>query len=263
MNDFIDQAKPYAIGGVISLIIGWILLLPTLRSKTLAWTMSSRNIVKDFSSELEGLEIRYRGEEVNNVSTAKVAVWNDGKETIRRDDIIEANPPRLTALGDVRFLYAALIDHNNDESEFAIDVSPDDKSVAIGWYYLDPRHGAVIQIVHTGVSDEDLTLEGKTIGGKIVRKPFGVPPDTIPRPPLLERRIGKRRYILLVIVGNVFFVAVTMAQFHPLLDLEGWFLWVAVVWTILGVLLLVILLRYLLRSDVPEDLSFYDRRASQ
>lgn len=264
MNDFIKVAMPYAIAAIIGFVTSLIFYLPTRKSKKLAWSILNTNLVQDFSSRLEGLEIRYDGDKVSNLSTAKIAVWNAGTETIRKDDIVSVNPPRLVAKQGVMFHRASLNDYNNDDSHFEIG-RPGELStrpfteLPVNWHYLDPRKGAVIQIVHTGVSDQDVTLEGKIIGGKLVRKPAGVPPDAIPGPTILTRRIGKRRSMILFFLWNLVSVGGAVVASDQYMDLDrptSPILFLLLVVLLVGTLGFVI---SLLRSNVPEDLDFYNR----
>jgi hypothetical protein len=49
-------------------------------------------LIKDFSKKLVNLEVLYSGSKVENLTVSKVALWNDGNETIRQEDIALSDP---------------------------------------------------------------------------------------------------------------------------------------------------------------------------
>ena len=144
----------------LGLPLGIIFYLKTRRIKGPCFSIKSFNLVRDFSGKLNALQLTYAGEAVSNLTATKVAFWNKGKDTIHREDIADAEKLRIVCKDPNKVLDAKVLNANNAANQFHIQVAGDRKSVLLTFDYLDFREGAVIQILHTGISSQDLELNG-------------------------------------------------------------------------------------------------------
>jgi hypothetical protein len=149
--------------GLVGIITGYIFYRKGLRLREPTVSLKTNNLIQDHVSQLDGLEIRYKGHTVKNLSVTKVVFWNNGAETINNSDIVKANPLRIGGFNDVQLLDAQVITSNNDSSRIICEFN-DDNELLVTFDYLDKGHGAVIQITHTGLSSNDLTVAGQIKG---------------------------------------------------------------------------------------------------
>ena len=70
----------------------------------------------------------------------------------------------------MKILDTKLLGTNHPSSELAVNLSSDGSSALITFDYLDKGQGAVIQIVHTGITSDDISLSGDIKGAKPLKK---------------------------------------------------------------------------------------------
>jgi len=106
------------------------------------------------------LEVTLDGEEIKtDVSTAQVAVWNNGAKSIGATEILA--PVILRTEGGVPILEVTIRKTTRTVTEFALGrqgLSPD--RVALSWRILEANDGAVLQVVYAGSPTEGLIIEG-------------------------------------------------------------------------------------------------------
>ncbi|HMO55228.1 MAG TPA: hypothetical protein PJ994_12035, partial [Tepidiformaceae bacterium] len=139
------------------------------REPHLRWAIRHTTLVRDMSSRFEQVTVLYDGAAVENLASARVAIWNDGHGAIRTDDFASTAPLVITSQGEI--LSAKLILTNDEHSQATVEMphSPA-RSVAISLEYLEHRKGMVVQVLHTGATPESIRVEGKLIGSAIRRK---------------------------------------------------------------------------------------------
>lgn len=153
---------------IAGILLGIFFFFKSRRSKTPCWTIETTNLIEAGKSRLEELQVLYRSERVENLSVSKIIFWNKGAETIRGEDIADANPLRLRGKGSIRILDASILSTNNDPSRFLISWSPDKKDVYLGFDYVDQDHGVTLQLVHIGTKSEEIELIGSIKGVKSI-----------------------------------------------------------------------------------------------
>lgn len=132
----------------------------SLRVRKPRYAVRTTALISASKARISALKITFDGydQPITNLSVTNLAFFNDGKETIRREDI--ASPLTLYIEDDV-ILDAALIQHTTEDNEF--DITSNNTSATITFRYVDFDEGALFQILHTGKS-EDITLDGKIMG---------------------------------------------------------------------------------------------------
>lgn len=186
--DFINQLlqNPILNGlgfllGIISLVLGYIFYREGLRLKKPFWNIKSNNLIKDFSSTITDLAISYKGEKIENITISRIAFWNGGKETINTTDIARTDHLKVIATAENHLLDTKILSVNNDPSLFSVSLQPDKKSALIDFEYLDYNQGAIIQVIHTGTSSEDINIVGTVKGAKVLKK-YLTPANRLPLP---------------------------------------------------------------------------------
>jgi hypothetical protein len=101
---------------------------------------------------------------LENSTITKILFWNDGKETIRLDDIAQEDPLEINVAEDARILDIRAIQRKPPTNGFEVNLSDDQLSATLGFDYIDKDEGAVIQVIHTGRSGKEISLRGRVAG---------------------------------------------------------------------------------------------------
>jgi hypothetical protein len=166
----IVQHPVFAITSLAVGIVGVVLAcLWRRRDKKPLWSITNNNLIRGFSKQLPNLDVKYSGQQVETLSISKIVFWNAGSETIRGDDIADADPLRVLPLNGVKLLDAKLVQDNSNASSFLVSTSSDMSAAFLQFDFIDKGQGAVIQVIHTGSSAEDICLQGTVKGGGAVK----------------------------------------------------------------------------------------------
>lgn len=163
------------IGIFIGFFISYYFYRKSLRQKEPLWAIRSNNIIKDSRQVIENLTVLYNNVSVDNLTISMLILWNDGDETINRQDIETINKLRINCTGESQILDARVIASNNSSSQFNVIKPESCKCAYISFEYLDKSQGAVIQVVHTGLSSDALVVVGDIKGVKKIRNVSEIP----------------------------------------------------------------------------------------
>jgi hypothetical protein len=133
------------------------------KEKRLTYDIRTLRLIEDNVSAIEAVEIRYEGQRVQNLSLSEITIWNKGTETINNEDVAPKDPIEIVMKG-VKLLRAELIHTKNPVNNFNIVPDLTNGEILVTFDYFDPEEGAVIQIYHTGTTDDDLMLKGTVKG---------------------------------------------------------------------------------------------------
>lgn len=150
--------------GVLGTIIGYVLYRLGQREKKPLWSIKHINLIQGFSSRLPGLSIKYGDESIETLSVSKIVFWNAGSETIRGDDIADADPLALLLPNNARLLDASITATNSTPSRFLLYTKPEINGSFLTFDFLDRNNGVVVQLIHTGVMANDIHIAGTIMG---------------------------------------------------------------------------------------------------
>lgn len=174
INRIVGSPQTGFIIGIVGLflaIVGIALTIRSTRRKKPRFAMYSHNIVSGKIGATSAIQISYLGygHPIDSFTITKLLIWNDGSETIHRQDIAKAEPLTINAKPPAIILEAKLIRARDETCQFQHSVSRDRSQITLSFDYLDKGDGAYLQIFHTGTSNTDLELRGKVKGvGKFV-----------------------------------------------------------------------------------------------
>jgi hypothetical protein len=140
----------------------------SIRKKEPTFSIRSINLVKDKINKIKGLEINYLNEKINNLSISKLAFYNNGKETIKSNDVANSDPLKIEIKNNGKILDADIIFQKNIANNFKLSLKKN--KISIEFDYFDYAEGIVVQIVHTGKTSEDLALKGSFHGVKNIKE---------------------------------------------------------------------------------------------
>jgi len=148
--------------------------------------IQSRNIIKlsaqfktipliehDSHGFLRGIEIKYKGIDIPQLTLTKVYIWNSGRQTIDAKHIVIDDQLRIFFSKDVKIIKAEIAADTRKVNKASIKISEDGTSVLIYFDFFDPEDGIRVDILHTG---KELfpsfrgTIKGMPKGIEIVSK---------------------------------------------------------------------------------------------
>jgi len=174
MSSVIDQLTPIltspwfaAALAIAAIVIGSAtsayFYLKSKKEKVPRYAMISNNIIRDLPA-MEELRVTYRGQNVENFTVTRVMFWNEGRETIRDNDIADPLTIRPKK-GDYKILDARKTEDNNKPSR--LDVSMTDDGLArCTFHYVDKDQGCIIQVSHTGKESDDIEMIGTIMSAR-------------------------------------------------------------------------------------------------
>lgn len=159
--------------GIISVIVGLISLVATfifyrksLIIKVPLFTVESRGTAGGFTEFISKLSLNYNGEKINFFTVSRIAIWNAGKSTIKKNDLLESDQLRIVPEVGYKFLHAKINHVINPLNNFRIKFTP--KLILIDFDYVDFNEGCCVEVQHNGKSSWALQVKGSIIGaGKI------------------------------------------------------------------------------------------------
>lgn len=159
------EANPYLnIVSLLIAILGIILSIyfyqRSLKLKKPIFLVRTINLVKQNVNKIESVEILYKGDKIQNLSISKIALWNDGKDTINFNDIAQNNPIKISIDESYQILDAEIIFQKNPSNDFRIELQPNQKSAILTFDYFDFAEGTIINVYHTGESSQNISLTG-------------------------------------------------------------------------------------------------------
>ena len=152
-------------------IVGFIGTFATIRSiknKKPLWAIKTANLIKAKHMPFDKLMITYGGKKYENLSISRILFWNDGRESISGTDVSKENPLKIISSSDaIEILECSILICNGEQVKI-------DKDYEISFSFLNNGKGAVIQVLHTGVSSRDIKVIGDIRNGKPARRKYNI-----------------------------------------------------------------------------------------
>ena len=198
------------LGIFIGAIVSYYFYKRGIRKKEPVYSIRSFNLISDYVSKYQYLSVKYKTNKVERLTVSKLVFFNRGDETISKQDIDTVN--HLAVVGDNGsvLLDAKVLQANNASNNFKLDVDsePHEKNSTgnylLGFDYVDKNQGAVIEVIHTGLSSKDLVIKGDIIGvSGLVRLPSNSLVQPVSGASLIRRYL--RTFLtVLVLLTSVF-----------------------------------------------------------
>jgi hypothetical protein len=149
---------------VLGIGASYVFYRKSIRSKSVVFSSSSFNLIHESLSVVSGLSIRYKERDVGRLTVNRIAIWNKGREPVRRFDIAEGDPLRIEVVSEsVEILSATISQSTSKSNNFTLTETA--SGVLMSFDYLNFGDGVSIDIFHTGVPGKSLTVLGTIIGG--------------------------------------------------------------------------------------------------
>jgi hypothetical protein len=154
---------------IVSIVVGVYFYQRAKREKAPCWAIRTNNLIVGTKSKLPNIEITYNGQQVENISVSRLLFWNDGADTIDHSDMVRSSPLRIVGDNGATLLDATILRANNATNSFSVSSPTSENTCLLDFEYLDKGEGALIQVVHTGISSNDLKVVGAIKGVKSLR----------------------------------------------------------------------------------------------
>ena len=167
-KNFVNNHKFTFVTGIASLLclaLGLVVFFPP--HKRPFYSVKSFNLINDSSSTIENLDIKYKVckdklakencqlENIQSLTVTRILFWNGGRTKIDKTDI-DDNPITIVTSKGNKILEAKLLHSSNKKTDSRLN----QQTNIINFDFLDSGNGGVLQVVHTGLSDEDIVLDG-------------------------------------------------------------------------------------------------------
>lgn len=132
------------------------------------YTLRSDNLIQGAISKSRNLKLNYHGisGELENFSVASITFWNAGRGTIHKNDIASADILRIEAKNGCKLLEANIIQANNNDNQFNCTIDPGNNYAVINFEYVGHKDKVEIEVLHTGLTVNDIEVRGTFIGTK-------------------------------------------------------------------------------------------------
>lgn len=133
------------------------------KRKQFSVSCRSNEIIIAGKSNIDKLQITYDNQNITDLSCTKFYIWNSGNTVLNASDIVISRPVRIKSTGDAVILSAEIVRVSEETNNFAIR-SITNQLIEMSFDYVDHGEGFVLQILHTGKS-QDLEMDCKIKGG--------------------------------------------------------------------------------------------------
>jgi len=153
---------------LLSIIVSIYLYLKSRKRKKPVFDKRSINVISDTIRNLGDIDVKYKGDEIDNLTVTKVAFWNNGNETINENDQAPTDKLRISLGEDFIVLESEILFQSSKSNNFQVTNSTN--YISISFDYLDPKQGCIIKLIHTGRSSSDVSLLGTFKGSDKLKK---------------------------------------------------------------------------------------------
>lgn len=187
-------------GAIASFIISYFFYFRSLTRKCLTYDIKTLCIVSDTINQINGLEVKYNSNNIENLYSSKVTIKNIGNSVIQEQDVAPLCPISITTSGE--FLSSekeAIKSHpTNKISNYNLSFYNNEKInnyVKFNFDYIPKKAIVTFSLFHTG----NIMFNGDLIEGKIIT-------------PAQYQRNPKTNPKLLLILIDIFICIILLLQ---------------------------------------------------
>ena len=147
----------------IGLVITIVLHLRGKRKKAIRYCFKSDLLFEDSKEKIDGLTIKFLGKQISILTATKIIFWNNGTETLNREDFPSNDKFSIRIDIDYDILDVSIKQLNNIPIE--VKIAEDGKKIDIDFEYLDKKDSFILQVFHTGNTNSNIFHVNGTIKG--------------------------------------------------------------------------------------------------
>ena len=173
---------------IVGLILAIAFFYASRKKKDFRYSYNSNQLIKDFTQQIDGLNISYKSESIESLTITKYVFWNKGNETINYSDFPSTSKLKIKIKKDFKILDSNIIFTKNDINNVKCELI-NNEEVLLMFDYLDKGEGFVVQLIHTSPNNKDLYVDGTIKGiGDISKRIIHFEPAYIR---FLDKRLSK------------------------------------------------------------------------
>lgn len=161
------------ISNILGMIFTYIFFRKGKKDRKPMFAIESANFIHDFLTQFKGLNISYKNKKVSTLSGSRIAIWNAGKESIRKTDIVDGDPIRIVPEEGVEILDINEVKFINESNKCKCELV--NNKIIIDFEYLDYHEGLALEILHTGKTSWSLKVLGTVIGAGKIKHALSTP----------------------------------------------------------------------------------------
>jgi len=155
----------------------------------LTYSISPTRTAILLKDKMEGLSVTYRGMSISNdVSSAEIRIWNQGRKSIRGGDISnggDVEKPLSIHTPNGEPIYQIMVGTKTNRDETGFNISTKDThtlgNIVFDWKILEYGDMAKIQIIYGGSVTLPILVDGTVEGQKALTRYEGNTPSTFRR----------------------------------------------------------------------------------
>lgn len=249
---------------ILGLILAIAFFYASRKKKDFRYSYNSNQLIKDFTQQIDGLNISYKSESIESLTVTKYVFWNKGNETINYSDFPSTSKLKIKIKKDFKILDSNIIFTKNDINNVKCELI-NNEEVLLVFDYLDKGEGFVVQLIHTSPNNKDLYVDGTIKGiGDISKRIIHFEPAYIR---FLDKRLSKtgndrtKAQIALKVMGWLtIFLGIVFLIYSVMVLIKGNMKSVDIIMSFICSILYFILGIPLVRSSVPIYFkNFYER----
>ncbi len=150
---------------IMSLIYAVYTNVKNRKGMQITYYRESIRVIRTGRHTIRGLTIEYKDRDISDLVVTKYAIWNSGSGVIKKEDVASEDFLSITSCSETtQILDVSIISMSESTEGFKVIGFSDDKA-SVGFDYINVKDGVVVQVVHTGRSD-DLIVKCILKGGK-------------------------------------------------------------------------------------------------
>lgn len=174
------------LASVIGIPLCLVLFFLSQQDRDVRYAVSSTPTTIVKAGQTSNLKVQFNNRELtSDVSSIQIAIWNAGKESVRRENILsETLSLRLEPATTV--LEARVKKMTRDLVAFQVGTSNSSMGIlTMSWNILERGDGALLEVIYTGTS-ERVVIDGAIEGRMPIRRVMlGVEANIVPVPAML------------------------------------------------------------------------------
>lgn len=159
--------------GVLITVVALILQVKDKKRRVIYYMITSNVILEKKVSQIEGVEVRFKGEEVGNIVATSIKFWNGGNESLEASDFYPENELCVAVPIGEKILSASIAGESEDTCKVGVHINEETPNMAkVTFYCLEPKQGATINVYHTNTDEEKTVFSGKIKTGKLINRTY-------------------------------------------------------------------------------------------
>lgn len=152
-------------GAILSAIISLIFFILSKRRRKISYIKHTYKVIMDKLPKINELEIKYKGNDVTDLSYSQVEFTNSGNETLELDDFPKSKHLSISTKGQFFINTPNELEIASSNNDITIDVIIiSHQKIEINFDYLNPHDKIIFNILHT----DNINVNGNIKGGRLI-----------------------------------------------------------------------------------------------